>query len=253
MQHRIVKYILVSLVLLLSTLPALAQRGAGRGAQKQGNQGMCLGLLNAAPPSQALRAQEEAQLAYVREEEKLARDIYTTLQEKWGVRVFGNIARGEGQHFNAVKLLLDRYRVQDPVAIDEAGRFQDPSLQTLYGDLISQGGTSLQAALRVGAAIEDLSIHHLEKAIGETENSELKLIYGNLKQASENHMRAFVRQLQAAGENYAPQYIGQEAFSRIVGNQQQTGRGMGMGYGARGNGRRGAGPGNNGNCPRIQP
>ena len=242
MQNRITLQALAFSIILLSIVPAWAQRGPGRALQGPGNQGMCLALANSAPPQQALSAQEAAELTYMREEEKLARDVYSRLRDKWRLRVFGAIAQSEERHFNAIKVLMDRYSLPDPAA-DKAGVFQDSRLQTLFGDLVQQGESSVQAAFRVGATIEDLDIHDLEKAAEATDNSELKLIYGNLRQASENHLRAFVRQLQAAGETYAPQYIGQEAFADILANQMQTGarQGRGMGYGARGSSRRGYG------------
>ena len=37
-------------------------------------------------------------LSYMREEEKLARDVYLALYEKWGIRTFLNIAKAEQQH-----------------------------------------------------------------------------------------------------------------------------------------------------------
>jgi len=161
------------------------------------------------------------------------------------MRIFGNISQSEDRHFSAIKLLLDRYELPDPAANHAPGVFRNEGLQPLYIDLTKQGKISLKSAMRVGATIEDLDMHDLEKASAATDNSDLKLVYQNLRQASENHMRAFVRQLAAAGETYAPQYITPEAFSEIVASPQQTG----MVFGARGNGQRGLGRGNNGICP----
>jgi hypothetical protein len=38
----------------------------------------------------------------MREEEKLAHDVYMTLYEKWGQQIFKNIAASEETHTNAV-------------------------------------------------------------------------------------------------------------------------------------------------------
>jgi hypothetical protein len=235
--------LILSLVLIAAT-PVWAQRGQGRGMNASGNRGTCLALINSTP-KQALDSTEAAGLAYMREEEKLAHDVYATLQSKWGMRVFGNIAQSEDRHFSTIKLLLDRYELPDPAANNRIGVFQNEGLQTLYGDLTKQGENSLKSAMRVGATIEDLDIRDLEKAAAATDNGDLKPVYQNLRQASENHMRAFVRQLAANGESYTPQYITPASFSEIVANPQQTG----MGFGARGNGQRGLGRGNNGICP----
>jgi hypothetical protein len=181
----------------------------------------------------------------MREEEKLAHDVYVSLQSKWGMRVFSNISQSEDRHFSAIKLLLDRYELPDPASNHAVGVFQNEGLRTLYTDFIKLGESSLKSAMRAGAMIEDLSIRDLEKAAAATDNSDLKLVYQNLKQASENHMRAFVRQLAAEGESYTPQYITPAALSEIFEGSQQTG----MGFGAGGNRQRWSGRGNNGICP----
>lgn len=49
----------------------------------------------------------------MREEEKLARDVYLTFGEKWGLTLFTNIAKSEQTHTDAVKTLLDRYEIKD--------------------------------------------------------------------------------------------------------------------------------------------
>ncbi len=232
-------------LILIAAAPVWAQRGQGRGMNGPcTNETCCLALINSTP-RQALDPTEAAGLAYMREEEKLAHDVYLTLQSKWGMRIFGNISQSEDRHFGAIKLLLDRYGLPDPAANHAAGDFQNEGLQELYIDLVKQGESSIKSAMRVGATIEDLYIRYLEKAAAATDNSDLKLVYQNLKQASENHMRAFVRQLTAEGESYTPQFITPVAFSEVVANSQRSG----MGFGARGNGQRAGGRGNNGVCP----
>jgi hypothetical protein len=185
--------IILAVVLALAA-PSLAQWGAGRG-QRFNSQGMCLAQIDSIP-KQALDPTETAGLAYMREEEKLAHDVYARLYAKWGLRILGNISQSEDRHLNAIKLLLDRYELPDPAANSPAGVFQNEGLQTLYGDLVRQGESSLKSAVRVGATIEDLDIRDLEKAAAATDNSDLKLVYQNLRQASENHMRSLLlRQL----------------------------------------------------------
>jgi hypothetical protein len=245
MLYRIFKNTWVLGLVLIAAAPVWAQRGQGRGMNGPCADGTCcLALINSIP-KQALDPTEAAGLAYMREEEKLAHDVYVTLQSKWGMQIFGNISQSEDRHFSAIKLLLDRYELADPAANHAIGVFQNEGLRELYADLLKQGESSLKSAMRVGATIEDLDIHDLEKAAASTDNNDLRLVYQNLKQASENHMRAFVRQLAAEGESYTPQYITTAAFSEIVASSQQSG----MGFGARGNGQRGRGRGNNGVCP----
>jgi hypothetical protein len=234
-------------VLLVLVMPAFAQRGPGRGVQNANNRGACLVVINSTS-RQALDANEAAGIAYMREEEKLAHDVYAKLYAKWGLRAFGNISQSEERHFESIKLLLDRYELPDPAANNSIGVFRNDGLQTLYGDLIKQGESSLQAALRVGATVEDLDIRDLKKAIASTDNEDLKLIYGNLLGASENHLRAFAGQLESAGESYRAQYISSTTLSDILASPKQAG----MGFGKRGNGQRGFGRGTDGICPWAQ-
>ncbi len=134
---------------------------------------------------------EKDGLVFMREEEKLARDVYRVLGAEYSLRVFSNIARAESTHMTAVKTLLDRYGVADPASPDVAGSFQDPQLQRLYDDLISRGDDSLAAALRVGIAIERLDISDLKARVAETKHSDVRRVYTNLLRGSQNHLRAF--------------------------------------------------------------
>jgi hypothetical protein len=241
-----IKGLLVMGGMLMLSMPGWAQRGQGMGigmgARGSGNAGNCQNLL-ASLPKQDLGAMEVEGLTYLREEEKLARDVYTQLSSQWGSRIFGNIAQSEQQHFDALKVLLDRYGLSDPAANNAVGVFINPSLRLLYGDLVAQSKISLAAALRVGATIEDLDIHDLDQALAATDNNDLKLVYQNLQNGSRNHMRAFTRQLQALGEIYEAKYVSAAELNEIL-----TGSGgMGMRNRAGQNGMRGIGRGN-GTC-----
>ena len=63
-------------------------------------------------------------LVFMREEEKLARDVYLTLHEQWGRRVFANISKSEQRHTDAIKYLLLKYEISDPVTEDSLGVFK---------------------------------------------------------------------------------------------------------------------------------
>ncbi len=167
---------------------------------------------------------EEIQgLEYMREEEKLARDVYLTLNEKWNLRVFENIARSEETHTNAVKKVLEAYNIQYEIP-EEKGVFLNPELQALYDSLVEEGLKSEVDALKVGAKIEDLDIYDLEERLKTTNNEDIKMLYENLKEGSYNHLRAFTRQLELQGETYTPEYITQEEYEMII--SQEPGRNM---------------------------
>lgn len=134
----------------------------------------------------------------MREEEKLARDVYQQLYEKWGLAVFTHIAASEEAHFTAVGRLLSRYNVPDPAANQPAGTYNDPALTRLYAELMAKGNTSVAAALEVGVFIEKTDIAELEKAIAASDRPDIKRVYTNLMDASYNHLEAFETNLELA-------------------------------------------------------
>jgi hypothetical protein len=160
----------------------------------------------------------------MREEEKLARDVYLTLGDMWGMQIFSNIATSEQTHTDAIKTLLERYELNDPVTDDSIGVFTDLNMQKLYADLITQGSESLLAALIVGATIEDLDIKDLDEAMAENSKSDIEIVYQNLQKGSRNHMRAFVRQIERNGGTYSPQYISVSDYESILSSSQERGR-----------------------------
>ncbi len=94
-----------------------------------------------------LSQEENDGLIHMRIEEKLARDVYTVLGDKWNARVFLNIKLSEQTHMDAVKRMLDKYGISDPLTTDEVGIFPDEHFQTLYNQLIDKGNISLIDAL----------------------------------------------------------------------------------------------------------
>ena len=215
--------------LFSATLPALALDPVPTSAVQA--------VASVAPTS--LSAAERDALQYMREEEKLAHDVYVTLYDLWGLRVFSNIAASEQQHTAAVATLLSRYGVSDPAAGNAVGEFTDPVLQKLYDELIAQGSTSVAAALKVGAAIEEIDILDLQERVAATTHADIVRVYSNLTAGSENHLRAFTANLQRqTGAAYVPQYMDETAYNAIV---------NAAGGGAQGSGNRGAGAGNRGN------
>jgi len=183
-----------------------------------------------------LSESDQQALVFMREEEKLAHDIYVAMFERWGLPIFQNISSSEQSHTEAVKTLLDRYDIPDP-ASSEPGVFSDPDLQALYDELLAQGSQSLAEALRVGAAIEEIDILDLQERLAVTSNSDLQHVFNNLLQGSFNHLKAFTSTLMTqTGETYQPQFMTLEEYQAIIagstagGNQ---GNGMRGGRGGR--------------------
>lgn len=193
-------------------------------------------------PKGTLSAEETADLLFMREEEKLARDVYLALGEKWNKPIFINIAASEDTHTTAIKTLLDRYGLDDPFQA-ERGVFTNSDLQALYTSLVTEGTASLESAYTVGARIEDLDIRDLTEATDRTDNADITTVYENLQRGSRNHLRAFNKQLLAlTGEAYEPEYMTTALFTEIVSTDTERGSGSRQGGGiGSGNGH---GPGN---------
>lgn len=192
---------------------------AERGGQGGGRQGWSVGgqAEEAAGQPGTLDETEAAGLLFMREEEKLARDVYLALYEAWGQPVFQNIAASEQAHMDAVLEQMVRYGVTDPAADAARGQFTNPDLQALYDQLLLQGSRSLADALKVGAAIEEIDILDLNERTAQTDETGILAIYQNLARGSENHLRAFTRALaQQTGEVYQPQYMDQATYQAIV-------------------------------------
>ncbi len=167
---------------------------------------------------------EAVSLRYMREEEKLAHDVYVALFEAWGLPIFQNIANSESSHTAAVLRLLERYGLDDPAAGNPVGVFTDPALQALYDQLTAQGRQSLGEALKVGAAIEEIDILDLEESSQQTDKADILRVYANLLKGSRNHLRSFVKTLQQqTGEIYVPQYMSQAAYDVIIGGAPASG------------------------------
>ena len=65
---------------------------------------------------------ERMHLMFMREEEKLARDVYQTLGTMYPDSViFGNIDDSEQTHTMAVKAMIEKYGYEDPSTNDNVG------------------------------------------------------------------------------------------------------------------------------------
>ncbi len=141
----------------------------------------------------ALSPAEEESLLYIREEEKVARDVYIALYDKWGLTIFNNISISEQTHMDAIKTLLDRYGLEDPAL--GPGKFSNPELQKMYDDLIAMGNLSASEALQVGVIIEETDILDLQEGLTAAAHKDIKRVYQNLMAGSENHLAAFQTEL----------------------------------------------------------
>jgi hypothetical protein len=156
----------------------------------RGNQGMAARGQGALASGNLTQAEIDS-LVIMREEEKLARDVYLTLADRWNVSVFSNIAKAETRHMMVVGQLIRANGLQDPVADDAIGAFTNPKFVELYNELVQAGSRSLDDAYQVGVTIEEMDIQDLEDSLAQVTNSNVRRVYQNLLRASQNHLRAF--------------------------------------------------------------
>ncbi len=165
-------------------------------------------------PASDLNADEAAALLFMIEEEKLARDVYTTLYATWNIQTFQNISTSEQTHMDQLALLVTRYTLANPV--QAPGVFTDANLQALYNKLVAQGSLSIGDALKVGGAIEEIDITDLQTRLAQSDNADIQQVYTSLMSGSYNHLNAFSRTLSnLTGETYAPQYLTAEQYQGI--------------------------------------
>jgi hypothetical protein len=154
-------------------------------------------------------------LKFLREEEKLARDVYLYSYDKYKISIFNSISQSEQTHTESVLSLLNKYGILDP-ASTEIGVFKNQDLQALYTSLTAQASISLVEALKVGATVEDLDINDIDDFIVNTTKSDLLRVYENLNCGSKNHIRSYTSQLAIYEVIYVPQFISVAYYNEIL-------------------------------------
>ncbi len=203
-------------------------------------------LKSALVTTSALTDSELASLLKMKEEEKLARDVYTALYQKWGSTIFSNITSAESNHLNAIVLLLTTYN--GDASIGAPGIFTNTEVQALYSKLVVEGSATLEEAYKTGALIEEMDINDLNACLSSAVNTNVTMVFENLVKGSRNHLRAFNRQLSTLGSVYTPIYLSQGVYDQIVDSSMEQGKqyrmngnGQGNGKGQKGNGNQGTG------------
>ncbi len=172
-------------------------------------------LLAAFTSTASLSDAEVAMLLKMKEEEKLAHDVYVTMYEKWPKPIFLNISNAEERHLQAIITLLKFYNQEDTL-VAARGIFSTPELTQLYQTLVAKGDSSLANAYQVGLQIEEMEIQDLTVALATDPNTNIVITFENLLKASRNHLRVFYLQLSALDIVYIPQYITQEEYDTTV-------------------------------------
>lgn len=119
-------------------------------------------------------------LTYAMEDELLARDEYEKITGKYGeIRPFSNIIEAEKRHIEYLEPLLKKYGVEYPVIPENAVVLPK----------------SLEEAYHIGVEAEVANIEMYEKFLKNELPEDIREVFIRLKKGSENHLRAFERQL----------------------------------------------------------
>ncbi len=213
--------------LFLIPVAALAAGLLVTSANAQGRNGVgrtpCDGCIFDGTEMTPLSDQEQQDVLFMREEEKLARDVYRAMFDLWEVPTFSKISDSEQRHLDAMGRLIVRYDLVDPVVDDTAGVFTNPVFVQRYDELVAAGSVSMIEALKVGALIEELDISDLRVALAQTDHADLEHVFGNLMRGSRNHLRAFASLLAAESETYEAIYLTQDEFDEIASSPFERG------------------------------
>jgi hypothetical protein len=162
-----------------------------------------------------LSAHEKEGLSFIWEEEKMARDLYTSLYESDNLTIFIDLARSEQSHMDQARAIIDKYALTIP-GKDEQGVYQNQTLQNVHDELLAKGLSSDQDALNAAATFEEISIIDLEKELNATHAEDVKVMFQGLLAGSQKHLRSYVTELKDRGIEYDPRYLGKDEFEKIV-------------------------------------
>ena len=191
-------------------------QGGGNRHGMQHGKGMGMNTDISTYPLATLTNDQKYALAYMWNEEKLAKDIYLALNELYPTNQFYNIAtRSETKHEAAVEELVKRYDInitnlqdytvnysEEELRALPAGKFGVEEIQELYDTLYAKAEQSKTDALQVGCMVEVTDVEDLDRFIAtarEVNATDLAAVFERLRAGSYNHYRAFDKALKAEG------------------------------------------------------
>jgi hypothetical protein len=191
-------------------------------------------------PSSSISSSVKSSLAYMYEEERLAKEVYLAIYQKQPIRQLSKIAsNSETRHIEAVKDLAQKYGVK--TSLQQVGRYQNSHIQSLFNQLYHKGIRSKKDALEVGCIVEVTDINDLDRYISQAQRAgadDVLQTYDFLRKGSYNHYWAFDRGLKQLGISNGCCSLGDKYChneypknERGRGHQRGQGHGRGMGGG----------------------
>ncbi len=172
--------------------PAGAAVAAGNGGPGNGARaGQSSSAVTQTPAT--LTPEQQAELTYWVEEEKVARDLYRALAVQYpDLTQFASIANSEQKHMDSVRSLMATYGVTDPTVDQADGVFSDPDLAAMYNELLASA-TTPEAALAAGATVERKDLEDLNAAKSLFTNADVLRVLNAQIRSSQGHLNAFTR------------------------------------------------------------
>ncbi len=186
-------------------------------------------------------------IAFMWNEEKMAKDLYLELNNIYPTQQLENIAiKSETMHQALVEDLVQRYDLNITNLVDykenyseeelrafAPGEFGVQEIQDLYDALYAEGTLSQQAALETGCKVEVEDVNDLLNEISiaqETDAQDLIAVWNVLLNGSYNHYWAFDKGLKNMGVTDGCCSLGAE-YCHPEYPQNENGKGSGSGNG----------------------
>ena len=168
---------------------------------------------------------DEKMLIKMNEEEKMSYDLYSEFYQRWQLDVFDNVRESEFIHVQRIQELMDKYNITYSGSNTniEKGKYSDKELQKLYDDYTVKGCISDICALNTAALMEEHDVIDLRERIKNQSDEYVIKVFTQLEKATENHLKAFVKNLKQAGVEYTPQVLSQNDYDAIVNPVKEKG------------------------------
>ncbi len=146
--------------------------------------------------NETLSPREIDDMNYLIENEKLLRDYFNVMYNKYNLSLFQNVAKSEQSHLNFLAVKFLRYDLKNPTEEKPAGEYVNPELQQTYDIMIAKGETNIYAALLAGSSKVKEDVEDIPLMIDQFEgNADIVLIFSNILIESQKNREVLEQEL----------------------------------------------------------
>lgn len=168
---------------------------------------------------------EADQLAYLREFEWMAADVYQYFLALHPLPLFQNIGMNALNNSEMAHLLLMRNNLTDPARPHIPGKYMDTTLISRYNRLIGKGKLSQDDALLACLSLEEFALQKVMLFKLKATHPEMATLLEMLARSSRNHLRSLWRRCSDHSLLYEPTRLSREYFQTVVNQPHERGRG----------------------------